>query len=330
MGLEPESSDDNKDDVDNELSGTLESISIASFHRHALSIFDESSSDCSFQADDGKMFRLHKAILSQSPVFKVMLRSGFQESGSCDPIPLKECSSDVLSCSFDFLYGTPWKDASMNTLLGIWEFGHKYDLKILEACATKEAEALMDYMSCLDVMKYARRLSNHALSKRCHAYFREHFPWGQVLLNFEGLEAEDVRQISQGVNEGSINLEAIYFCTGVGENITTPGVGGTWQKTSHRCMYPEGILSTCHALLEWQGEDEERISCVDCILSEMNFDYVNSADMVEILSIIQELSPSAGHAMVFLRHSCSQSKARGPLATRCWICKFPGKIPGRH
>lgn len=120
--------------------------------------------DCALQAPDSdRVHRLHKVVLCQhSPVFESLLSKHFLEGQDAEvPIVLRETSAEVVNAGLAFIYGYSWEPSDdVQLALGLWEFGHRFDIAALESKARDVAQKLADVDSCYAVLCAARTLDD--------------------------------------------------------------------------------------------------------------------------------------------------------------------------
>lgn len=120
--------------------------------------------DCALQAPDSdRVHRLHKVVLCQhSPVFESLLSKHFLEGQDADlPIVLGETTARVVNAGLAFIYGYSWEPSDdIELALGLWEFGHRFDIAALESEARFVAQSLADVDSCFEVLCAARTLDD--------------------------------------------------------------------------------------------------------------------------------------------------------------------------
>jgi hypothetical protein len=130
-------------------------------------LFDSGEgADAFFQsAAGGRVFRLHRLILSQSsPVLATMLSSAFKEgnrSGPSSPIVIGEVSPRVLGAFFGHLYAVdlpPAADAAF--FCEVWEVAHRFEVADLEDAARAHTRTLLPRqpLAAFAVLAVARAL----------------------------------------------------------------------------------------------------------------------------------------------------------------------------
>lgn len=253
-------------------------------------------SDCALQAPDSdRVHRLHKVVLCQhSPVFESLLSKHFLEGQDADvPIVLGETTAEVVCAGLAFIYGYSWEPSDdIELALGLWEFGHRFDIAALESEARLVAQHLADVDSCYAVLCAARTLDDAETRSKMvdliacvldEALFSSWF--GKLTLD----ELKSVLALVETFDESEMALRDIRFykeqreeCVHDDDDEAFAGMVDSRQEA-----YSEEIIF--NAIATWVQVDTEARACHMDVLLE----HLNLSEDLPISTIVYEMATTS-------------------------------------